>query len=142
MVRTYKRKTSTRYSPEALQAAVKAVKEDGMSRSAAARRFDIPPSTLFYHISGEYSKVGAGAPTILSPVEEREIVITLQVLQEIGFGMTKELVGVVIHDYLKDQPTRPNPFQHGVPGKDWWRLFLKRWEKQLSVRKPQHLPTS
>lgn len=123
MVRTYKRKTSTRYSPEALQAAVKAVKEDGMSRSAAARRFDIPPSTLFYHISGEYSKVGAGAPTILSPVEEREIVITLQVLQEIGFGMTKELVGVVIHDYLKDQPTRPNPFQHGVPGKDWWRLL-------------------
>jgi hypothetical protein len=142
MVRTYKRKTVTKYTPEALQAAVKAVKEQRMSRAAAARRFDVPPSTLFYHISGEYSKVGAGAPTILSPAEEKEIVITLQVLQEIGFGMTKELVGVVIHDYLKDQPTRPNPFQHGVPGKDWWRLFLKRWEKQLSVRKPQYLPIS
>ena len=113
-----------------------------MSRSAAACRFDIPQSTLFYHISGEYSKAGAGAQTILSPVEEKEIVITLQMLQEIGFGMTKELVRVVIHDHLKDQPTRPNPFQHGVLGKDWWRLFLKRWEKQLSVRKPQHLPTS
>ena len=56
--------------------------------------------------------------------------------------MTKELVGVVIHDYLKDQPSQPNPFQHGVPGKDWWRLFLKRWEKQLSVRNSRHLPTS
>ena len=43
---------------------------------------------------------------------------------------------------LKDQPIRPNPFQHGVPDKDWWRLFLKRWEKQLSVHKPQHLRTS
>ena len=80
MVRTYKRKMSTRYSPEALQAAVKAVKEHGMSGSAAAHRFDVPPSTLFYHISGEYSKVGAGAPTILSPAEEKEFVITLQVL--------------------------------------------------------------
>ena len=46
-------------------------------------------------------------------------------------------MGVVIQDYLKDQPTR---FQLGVPGKDWWWLFLKRWEKQLSVRKPQHFP--
>ena len=68
--------------------------------------------------------------------------ITLQVLQVIGFGMTKELVGVIIHDYLKDQPTQSNPFQHGVPGKDWWQLFLKRWEKAAGVRKPQHLPTS
>ena len=110
-----------------------------MSRSAAARRLDVPRSTLSYHIiSREYSIVGAGAPTILSPAE-KQTVITLQVLQEIGFGMNKELVIVVIHDYLKDQQTRSNP---GVPGKDWWQLFLKRWEKQLSVCKPQHLPTS
>ena len=42
IVRTYKWKTSTSYFPEALQAAVKAVKESGMSRSAAARKFNIP----------------------------------------------------------------------------------------------------
>ena len=78
----------------------------GMSRSAAARRgFDVPRSTLSYHIiPREYSIVGAGAPTILSPAE-KQIVITLQVLQEIGFGMNKELVRVVIHNYLKDQRT-------------------------------------
>jgi len=142
MVRTYKRKTSTKYSAEALLAAVTAVKEQGMKRSAAARRFNVLASTIFDHVSGRYSRIGAGGPTILSSAEKREIVITLQVLQEMGFGLTKNLVGVVIHDYLKDQPARPNPFQHGIPGCDWWRLFLKRWEPQLSVRKPQHLPTS
>ena len=142
MVRTYKRKTSTKYSAEALLATATAVKEQGMKRSAAARRFNAPATTIFDHVSGRYSRIGAGGPTILSPAEEREIVITLQVLQEMGFGLTKNLVGVVIHDYLKDQPARPNPFQHGIPGRDWWRLFLKRWESQLSVRKPQHLPTS
>jgi len=46
--------------------------------------------------------------------------VTVQVLQEIGFGLTKELVGIVIRDYLKDQPARPNPFHHGIPGNDWW----------------------
>lgn len=68
--------------------------------------------------------------------------VSLQVLQEIGFELTKELAGVVIRDYLKDQPTRPNPFSsNGLPGKDWWNGFLKRWKKSLSVRRPQHLST-
>ena len=27
--------------------------------------------------------------------------------------------------YESDQPCRPNPFRGGIPGKDWWRLFMK-----------------
>ena len=48
-------------------------------------------------------KIGAGTPTILAPQEEKEIVVILQVLQKIGFGLTKDLVGIVICDYLNDQ---------------------------------------
>ena len=48
---------------------------------------------------------------------------------------------MVVRDYLKDQEFRPNPFKEGVPGRDWWSRFLKRWSSELSVRKPQHLPT-
>ena len=81
----------------------------------------------------------AGALTV---AEEKKIVVTLQVLQEVGFGLTKELAGIVIRDYLKDQPQRPTPFSgDGLPGKDWWSGFLRRWQKSLSVRKPQHLST-
>jgi len=69
-------------------------------------------------------------------------VVTVQVLQDIGFGLTKELVGIVIRDYLKYQPAHPNPFHHGIPGNDWWSLFLKRWKCDLSIRKPQHLSTN
>ena len=90
MVHTYKRKKSTSYSPEALQAAIKAVKENGMSRSAAACNINVPPSTLFYH--NTLSLESTSKWTILSPVEEKELVVTLQVLHEIGFGMTKKLV--------------------------------------------------
>ena len=98
-------------------------------------------STIFDHVKDLHPKIGAGAPTILMPQEERETVVILQVLQEIGFGLTKDLVLIVICDYLNDQPLRPNPFCDGIPGKDWWSLFLKHLTSQLGLRKPQHLPT-
>ena len=119
---------------------MEAVRCRGMKVAQAAKRFDIPFSTLHDHIKGKVSKVGAGSPTILTEREEQEIVASVQVLQEIGFGVTKDLVGVVIRDYLKDQEFRPNPFRDGVPGKDWWHRFMSRWHSQISVRKPQHLP--
>ena len=53
----------------------------------------------------------------------------------------KELVGIIIRDYLNDQLGRPNPFSSGVPGEDWWQRFLQRWHSELSFREPQHLPT-
>ena len=54
-----------------------------------------------------------------------------------GYGLTKDLVEVVIYDYLKENDIL-NPFTGGVPGRDWWQRFLKRWPR-LSERKPQHL---
>ena len=97
-----------------------------MRTSVAALKFRVPQSTLYDH-TNKYKRgaIGVGAPTILTKVEEKEIVVTLQVLQEIGFGVTKELAGLVIRDYLKDHPLRPNPFNNGIPGKYWWRSFLK-----------------
>ena len=140
MVRTYQRKTSPKYGREELLAAIRAVKERNIKILVAARKYNIPPSTLYDHVKGSVGKIGAGAPTALAKSEEKEIVVTLQVLQEIGFGLTRELVGVVIRDYLHDQPC-PNRFRDGLPGKDWWQLFPKHWKSQLSERKPQHLPT-
>lgn len=54
-----------------------------------------------------------------------------------GIGITRELVEVVLFDYIKDNDI-PNPFKGGVPGKDWWQAFMRRWP-MLSERKPQHL---
>lgn len=62
----------------------------------------------------------------------------MQVLQELGFGMTRQIVGEVVCQYLKDND-RPSPFSGEHPGRDWWEGFLKRWSKQLAERKPQHL---
>jgi hypothetical protein len=83
-------------------------------------------------------KVGAGKPTILTHAEEEEIVYCCQVLQEIGFGLTKEVVSAVVIDYLQTKK-REHPFANGQPGWDWWNGFQKRWPKLVS-RKSQHLP--
>lgn len=61
-------------------------------------------------------------------------------MQEIGFGLTRDMVEQVVMDYLHDKK-RPNPFSQGKPGPDWWTGFMRRWPK-LTERKPQHLPAS
>ena len=94
MVRSYRRKTPVVYTPKQLEDAVKAVTEGSMSCSAAARKFNIPPTTLFSHVKKQVGVIGAGHPTVLTNKEEEEIVAAIQALQEIGFGLTKELVGL------------------------------------------------
>ena len=65
------------------------------------------------------NKVGAGRPTVLTYAEEKEIVVTCQVLQELGYGLTREIVAGVVCTFLKNQK-RQSPFKDGVPGQDWW----------------------
>ena len=126
------------YTAKDLSNALAEIKE-GSSIRLVASKFGIPPTTLHDHISGKSSKVGAGGVTVLTRSEEREIALTCMTLADIGYGLTREVVGAVVHDYLHENSI-PNPFTDGVPGKDWWRKFLKRWPC-ISERKPQHLTT-
>lgn len=74
---------------------------------------------------------------MLTSAEEKEIVYSCQVLQEMGFGMTREMAGAIVVDYLTTVG-KDNPF-NGQPGFKWWKGFQKR-NCQLVDRKPQHLP--
>ena len=58
-------------------------------------------------------------------------------MQEIGFGLTRNMVENIIMEYLHDKK-RPNPFLQDRPGKDWWLGFMRRWPN-LTERKPRHL---
>ena len=55
-----------------------------------------------------------------------------------GFGLTREDVGGVVSEYLRDHPERGRYFGGNLPGFDWLQSFLKRWP-DLTERKPQHL---
>ena len=128
------------YSVEDLRNAVAETQAgEASSMRAVAHKYGVPHSTLNDHLKGKYKKIGAGGPTVLTASEEREIALTCSALADMGFGLTRDLVQVVIHAYLQDHDI-PNPFTGGVPGKDWWQRFM-RWWPSLSERKPQHLST-
>ena len=56
---------------------------------------------------------------VLTRDEEREIVLTCQILAEMGFSLTKGYVEVVVRDYLKNN-SRSNSFgASGIPGQSW-----------------------
>lgn len=98
-----------------MMAAISVVRQKTMKVSVDAAKFGILQSTLCYHIKTN-RRVGAGTPTVLAP-KEKEIVATLQVLQDIGFGLSSKIIGIVIRDYLHDQQYR---FKDGIPGKDYF----------------------
>ena len=124
---------------ENLKAALKEVEKKAadVSVRSIAKKYGVPSSTLHHHLLKKDTQIGAGRPTILTPEEEREIVYSCQVLQEMGFGLTRDVVGAIVIDYLSTIG-RGNPF-NGKPGPRWWRGFQTQFP-QLVNRKPQHLP--
>ena len=67
----------------------------------------------------------------------KKFVYCCQVQQEMGFGMTKDMVCGIVMDYLET-----NNHQHNFKkssGWDWWNVFKKQWPK-LVERQLQHLP--
>ena len=76
-------------------------------------------------VLGKSNKRHGGRPTVLSKEEENEIVITCQVLQEMGFGMTREMVATVIMEYIRDKGLQ-SPFTNDKPGNDGIHLKVAR----------------
>ena len=62
----------------------------------------MPKSTLHGQISGMRKRIGSGAPTVLQRSDEQEIVLTCQVLADMGFGATRKLVETVVADYIRE----------------------------------------
>ena len=68
----------------------------------------------------------SGGPTALALKDEQEIVLTCQVLAEMGFGLTRQVVERVVRDYIQENGIT-TPFPDSVPGTDWWHCFKKQW---------------
>lgn len=119
------RKAATKYSNEQLMRALQAVKE-GSSQFSAAKKYGVPRSTLFNKVSGK-SVIGkkSGPGTVLSAKEEDVIEKWVLCLAERGFPVVKRQLLHSIQLYLIANE-RKNPFVDNLPGRRWYKNFLKR----------------
>ena len=68
-----------------------------------------------------------------------EIVFTCQVLAEMGFGITRKLLEMVVADYVQENRIANTcTFSNGIPGQRLVPISLKHC-LALAERKPQHL---
>jgi len=107
----------------------------------AARSISVPESTMRRWVTALTSRAGlhthAGAPTLLTTTEERSLVALLLTRQALNAPMTKRSAGLVAGAILRRRQ-RKFGTESGLPSKEWWESFLKRWP-QLASRKPSRL---
>ena len=102
------------YNKEVMESTIEEVKTGASSIHGAARKYGISSSTLHDHLSEKHTKVGTRRPTVLTYTEEREIVLSLIALGEMGFGLTK------VHNcekLFKGKQATQSIFSK-IPGKD------------------------
>lgn len=120
-------KTRKTYQEKDVQEALLAIKNGQMSKKAASKNYKIPRSTLQFRLSENFTKARPGPATVLTEEEESTIVEWLKVSQEKGFPKRKEDVLFSVQEFLK-QSNREHPFgSEAIPGKGWFRSFLKRY---------------
>ena len=98
------------YNREAMESAIEEVKTGGSSICGATRKYGISSGTVLCMIISQRSILGGVMQTNNSDVYwEREFIFSLIALGEMGFGLTKELVDIIVGDYLKETKLL-NPF--------------------------------
>jgi hypothetical protein len=117
-----------------LQAALIA-HERGCSVSGATALYNIPRTSFRAHLAGIVLSRKRSAATVLSKVEEEQLVQYVIAIQDLGFPLT--ILQLKLKVAMMTQG-RETPFTNGVPGTGWVRWF-KRRHPELSVRLAQGL---
>ncbi|KAJ8935653.1 hypothetical protein NQ314_012702 [Rhamnusium bicolor] len=126
MGRDKQKYTRFKYSEENLALALAAVKSGSMKLSDAARRFDVPKSTIHNKIKEKVPNIRKMGPApVLSTAEEDRLQNWILSKAKLGFPMHPNEVKDAVQKILKTIG-RINPFVDDRPGNKWLHLFLKR----------------
>ncbi|KAJ8930676.1 hypothetical protein NQ314_016500 [Rhamnusium bicolor] len=126
MGRDKQKYTRFKYSEENLALALAAVKSGSMKLSDAAKRFDVPKSTIHNKIKEKVPNIRKMGPApVLSTAEEDRLQNWILSKAKLGFPMHPNEVKDAVQKILKTIG-RINPFVDDRPGNKWLHLFLKR----------------
>lgn len=131
MPSTYKKKKILQYTEEDLANAISEVNENGSSMYAAAKKYQIPTTTLYDKIKGNFNTNVVGRPVAIPLELESQLANAIRILEKWGFGLSREEVLNVVADFVKCNKMI-TPFKNNKPGKDWFLNFRKR--HKLSIK--------
>jgi hypothetical protein len=100
-----------------------------------ARYYDIPASSLAYHLHGRTLGRKKGPPTILKPDEEAALTTYMTQMQEYSHPLSMQQLHLKVATITHERVTS---FRDGIPGDSWVRWFKKR-HPNLTLRTSQGL---
>lgn len=124
------------FDPENMKKAIAEVKK-GVSIRTAAKKFEVPPSTLGKHYKNPEDKIGAGRKQEIPKEEEAALSKYLETCATHGEGLTKSETLNLVKEFL-DYSKLKTRWNDNKPSDDWFNLFLKR-HPQLRIRKGEQL---
>ncbi|XP_043476436.1 MFS-type transporter clz9-like [Leptopilina heterotoma] len=134
---TKEKQTRKKYSSEALERGILAVKH-GVNLRKAASECGVPASTLCRKVNcPNKSERRSGPPTVLSENIEHNIVNWMIHRSKTGSPVNKNELLDSIQSYLNFE-RKETPFKDNRPGRSWFDHFMKRYPN-VTVRKAQNL---
>ena len=128
--------------------AIKAVHNKEMGYLAAAKKYNVPRSTLCDYICSNWDPFQAtqsklGHKPIIPPALEEKLLEYLVLIERKYFGCTRDDVRRLAFQ-LAVQNKIPNPFSVAKEAayKDWFKCFVKRHSNKLSLRQPTGTSTT
>ncbi|XP_063962417.1 uncharacterized protein LOC129271180 isoform X2 [Lytechinus pictus] len=120
------KKRCVAYSQEDIEEAVRLVKQKEMALRAAAKKFNIPRSTLHDKVFGRTAvKCKFGRASFLTAAEEALLSNWVLQMSRVSQCPSKKDIIQVVKRILDDDG-RETPFKNNQPGEKWFNLFLKR----------------
>jgi hypothetical protein len=128
--------------------AIKAVRNKEIGYLAAAKKYNVPRSTLCDYVRSHWDPFQAtqsklGRKPIIPPALEEKLVEYLLLIERKYFGCTREDVRRLAFQ-LAVRNKIPNPFSTAkeATGKDWFNRFMKRHSDKLSLPQPTGTSTA
>lgn len=126
------------YDYEQLTQALNAIK-NGMPTSTASKLYNVPRTTLRNKITGYAPKTSGrtGPESILGKEIEDQLCQWILTCSQMGFPVTRDGLCFSVKKIL-DETNIQTPFKNNIPGKTWFKSFLKR-HPRISLKQSEYL---
>jgi hypothetical protein len=106
-----------KWTSEALEEAMDAIENGTISLRKASRHWNIPLTSLSYHLYGKTRSRKLGPGGVLIVEEDQVVIVWVLSMYEVGLLISLQWLKTKVENLTQ---TRPTPFQGGVLGSSWW----------------------